>query len=247
MIGIYEIRNIINNVIYIGSSINVEKRMCMHRSLLNRGKHHSIKLQRAWNKYNSESFLFTLLKEVEEKKLKNEEQDILDKVLTNRKLYYNISVDATAPSRGQKITDIVKAKTSATIRLKFKDIDFKNKHKDAVSSDEVRAKMSAGATKRWSNIDNKVEQSERTTAWFSNPENRTKNSEKTKAFFSNPENRKAQSLRSLDKKISDEDAMYLHHNYKTMGTQQSIADRYGISITLVNNIIHNKRRQHIII
>lgn len=37
--GIYEIRNLVNNKVYIGSSINVKARLYEHSRLLNIGKH----------------------------------------------------------------------------------------------------------------------------------------------------------------------------------------------------------------
>lgn len=88
--GIYQIRNIINKEIYIGSSINLEKRKSVHFSLLRSGKHHSIKLQRAFNKYGKENFKFEILELIErlveerdldfEKRLcKEYEQSYLDK------------------------------------------------------------------------------------------------------------------------------------------------------------------------
>jgi group I intron endonuclease len=53
---IYMITNIINGKIYIGSATNYKVRMNLHFSLLNRNKHHSIILQRSYNKYGSENF-----------------------------------------------------------------------------------------------------------------------------------------------------------------------------------------------
>ena len=46
--GIYMIYNTINNKIYIGSSVDIIKRMDSHLSYLRNGKHHSVHLQRAW-------------------------------------------------------------------------------------------------------------------------------------------------------------------------------------------------------
>jgi group I intron endonuclease len=43
---------------YIGSSANIKKRFGVHRCELNGGYHHSLALQRAWDKYGSGSFEF---------------------------------------------------------------------------------------------------------------------------------------------------------------------------------------------
>jgi predicted GIY-YIG superfamily endonuclease len=49
--GIYYIKNITNNKLYIGSSKDILKRFYEHKRLLRHNKHHSIRLQRAWDKY----------------------------------------------------------------------------------------------------------------------------------------------------------------------------------------------------
>lgn len=56
MSGIYIIKNIINNKIYIGSTKNFMKRISEHLHLLEIGSHHSIKLQNAVNKYSFSNF-----------------------------------------------------------------------------------------------------------------------------------------------------------------------------------------------
>ena len=66
--GIYQIRNTINNKIYIGSAININKRWGEHISLLKNGTHHSILLQRSWNKHGENKFIFEIIEIVEELK-----------------------------------------------------------------------------------------------------------------------------------------------------------------------------------
>lgn len=65
MIGIYQIRNIQNNHLYIGSSRNIFNRWAGHRLALKKNIHHSQYLQRAWNKYGKENFEFTVLQEIQ--------------------------------------------------------------------------------------------------------------------------------------------------------------------------------------
>lgn len=83
-IGIYKITNILNNKMYIGSSKDIYKRWKEHIRGLNKGNHHSIKLQRAWNKYGEDSFEFQILEECEEDKRLYLEQYYIDKY----KVYY---------------------------------------------------------------------------------------------------------------------------------------------------------------
>ncbi|MDP3987255.1 MAG: NUMOD3 domain-containing DNA-binding protein [Nanoarchaeota archaeon] len=67
MIGIYYIKNILNNKIYIGSSINLETRFREHKNDLRNKNHHSYHLQQAWNKYGEENFQFGIIEECKEK------------------------------------------------------------------------------------------------------------------------------------------------------------------------------------
>ena len=54
--GIYIFKNIINNKMYIGSTNKMSNRISTHLQLLTYKKHHSIKLQRAVNKYSQFNF-----------------------------------------------------------------------------------------------------------------------------------------------------------------------------------------------
>ena len=59
--GIYGIRNIANNKIYIGLSSDIYKRWKTHRNNLNKGKHINDHLQSAWNEYGENSFDFFII------------------------------------------------------------------------------------------------------------------------------------------------------------------------------------------
>lgn len=59
--GIYQIKNSINNNIYIGSSVNIRTRFKTHLNLLKKNKHENLKLQNAVNKYGLENFEFIKL------------------------------------------------------------------------------------------------------------------------------------------------------------------------------------------
>jgi group I intron endonuclease len=62
--GIYLIKNIVNNKIYIGSAVDISNRWRRHKRELRKGKHHNILLLRAWCKYGEQSFTFEILEEV---------------------------------------------------------------------------------------------------------------------------------------------------------------------------------------
>ena len=58
---VYKIENTVNGKCYIGSSIELKRRKYSHFHKLKSGVHHSRKLQRAWDKYGGEKFVFTVL------------------------------------------------------------------------------------------------------------------------------------------------------------------------------------------
>lgn len=108
IIGIYQIKNKTNNKIYVGSSLNIKRRFSDHRRLLKNNKHHSYKLQRAYNKYGESNFEFIVLEEVyfgnwagtqyKLEILSGIEQVYLDRCGAYSKNNYNISSTAIAPS-----------------------------------------------------------------------------------------------------------------------------------------------------
>jgi group I intron endonuclease len=58
---IYKIHCLINDKLYIGWCANFHIRKRTHLQHLTRNNHHSIKLQRAWNKYGAENFNFEII------------------------------------------------------------------------------------------------------------------------------------------------------------------------------------------
>jgi len=62
--GVYIIINIITNKYYIGSSTkSIYRRLQHHKASLIRGNHHNSHLQKAFNKYGVENFIFDILEE----------------------------------------------------------------------------------------------------------------------------------------------------------------------------------------
>jgi group I intron endonuclease len=89
MLGyIYWIRNILNNKRYVGSSFR-DVREKEHWDLLEdrNDEHHSIHLQRAYNKYSKENFEFKIIEKIEY----TSEQELLDKEQEYMNLYRTLN------------------------------------------------------------------------------------------------------------------------------------------------------------
>lgn len=61
--GVYLIRCIPTEKVYVGSSVNIIARWSQHKCDLKAKRHHSTKLQRAWDKYGASSFEFSVIEE----------------------------------------------------------------------------------------------------------------------------------------------------------------------------------------
>ena len=93
MIGIYKIQNKVTDKVYIGKSVNIEKRWIQHRCHLNNNVHANDYLQKAWNKYGENGFNFSVLCECEES------------VLDEKEIYYINLYKATDRSYGYNLRE----------------------------------------------------------------------------------------------------------------------------------------------
>ena len=156
--GIYIIKNLINNKLYVGSAININNIWDKHISDLKLNKHHSIKLQRAWNKYGSINFKFDVLEFCIDEKLLIQEQYWIDNLEVYKNGYNcrpkansNFGLNFTEEhkikignsNRGKKRTEISREKmsnskkgTTLSEEHKKKISDSMKKHKKSVEHKE---------------------------------------------------------------------------------------------------------------
>ena len=85
--GIYLIFNKTNQKIYVGSTSNFNKRWSQHIATLQNNKHSNSHLQRSWNKYREENFIFTVWEECSIEELFNREQYYLDTLKPSYNVY----------------------------------------------------------------------------------------------------------------------------------------------------------------
>lgn len=132
MKGIYKIYNVECGKSYIGSAKNIKKRWLEHKNALKYGIHHSIKLQRAWDKYGEKAFSFEILEIVEsDADLISTEQKWIDVYRCASEIGYNICPKAGS-SLGRKFSEETKLKMS-------------KKATGRVATEETRLKQSAAS------------------------------------------------------------------------------------------------------
>lgn len=148
--GIYMIKNMINNKVYIGQAVNIERRWHDHISELNENKHINTHLQRAWNKYGSNNFIFSIVEKCSEEELNDREIYYIAKYKAhNRKYGYN----KTYGGSNGRPTDEIRAKMS-----KIKKEQYKNpverakmsKSKATLSKEDVLQIVGLFVTKHYS-------------------------------------------------------------------------------------------------
>jgi len=86
--GVYQIRNILNDNLYIGCTFKAgfKSRHKGHRSALRHGNHHCLHLQNAWNKYGEDNFIFEVIEEF--KFPLDYPIDLIKTHIENREQYY---------------------------------------------------------------------------------------------------------------------------------------------------------------
>ncbi len=109
--GIYVIINTSNNKIYVGSSINIKKRINRHFNELRKNIHNNKHLQNAWNKYGEGMFIINVLEEVNNSNdlLKREQYHINTKNASDLMFGYNLCPNASN-SLGYKHSEETKEK-----------------------------------------------------------------------------------------------------------------------------------------
>jgi len=99
--GIYKIENLVNGKIYVGQSVNINKRKAVHLHTFRNNKHHGSHIQNAWNKYGEENFIFKTILYCESSELTYYEQALVDSLSPE----YNICKKCVDSPLGIKHTE----------------------------------------------------------------------------------------------------------------------------------------------
>jgi len=160
--GVYQIENLMNGKVYIGSSQNISKRWATHISFLNGGIHSNKHLQNAWNLYGKENFKFTIIEECRKEFLLDREQHSIDTVEPE----YNIYIIAGSP-RGIKQSTETCAKISVSLIGNTRGLGYKHTPK-------ARAKISVAGKGRLKSAETCAKLSVALTGRKLSPETRAK-------------------------------------------------------------------------
>lgn len=140
--GIYCIENLINGKKYIGQSSNLYRRKSKHFIFLNKGTHLNSHLQRSFNKYGKENFVFKILLYCEPFELTRYEQFFVN-IISSKKLY-NICLECVTSVLGTKMSRKTKRKISKANKNPSLETRLKmsNAQKGKHISEEHKRKMS---------------------------------------------------------------------------------------------------------
>jgi len=131
--GVYAILNTNTGKSYIGSSVDLRKRLLKHFDFLEKGGHHSLKLQNSWNKHGANAFDCKILELVGKEDLLTREQFFLDFFKSSEEGGYNISRIAGSPMSGKKHSADTKQKMSERGKLRRHTEEEKKKIGEANS------------------------------------------------------------------------------------------------------------------
>ena len=122
-IGVYAIIHKTSRQFYVGSSINVEKRLIQHKSKLNNSKHHCRHLQNAWNAYGANAFEFVLKCATKsEQECREIEQAVLDTFFSSSYNSKNMAVGGgTGDANVMRNPEIARKVSEARLGIKFSD------------------------------------------------------------------------------------------------------------------------------
>lgn len=131
--GIYQIRNLVNGKIYVGSTENLFLRKNSHFYTLKKSIHRNNKLQNSYNKYGEQNFIFEVIEFIENKNKLLEIEQYWINILNVIEKGYNIQ-----PKAGKIcITDEIRKKMSGKTPW--------NKGKTGIYSEETLQKMKDNA------------------------------------------------------------------------------------------------------
>ncbi len=226
--GIYAIKSLTSQKLYIGSSIDIKNRILQHVNLLNRGEgvHHSKYLQYAWNKHKQSDFVAIIIEKVlVQEDLVVREQFWIDNFDSYHNGYNgrpiaeaNFGMIWSAEQNDARRTSNKKRWAESDLRQKLSN-KFKGEHR-GVWTEDSHKKSSESLKKQHADNPSWREMSQ---AVLNSPENLLKRGQGIKDSLKNPEiyNRRIEQLKSaseLETRIVNlRETYFKSHNLGKLG------------------------------
>jgi group I intron endonuclease len=131
--GVYCIKNISNDRVYVGSSRNIERRFQSHFEDLQLGVHHSWKLQEDWNKFNRNKFSTKIIHSFEN------DNNFLELLLEIYERYEVITNNAV--SKGYNVSDEIIRDTSLVLKYCDEALDnYIRVNRNSFENDNIKTR-----------------------------------------------------------------------------------------------------------
>lgn len=149
--GVYKIKNKLNERIYIGSSLNIERRWVRHKYELRHNIHTNKFLQNDWNKCGESNFEFLILEDLSKEDIRIVEQEYLNKYF-DKDNCYNLSPHVEI-DKGIFLSKELKRKLSNSLKEVWKKPEHREKMKLAMKETPFRNNIlnSEKMKKLWQN------------------------------------------------------------------------------------------------
>lgn len=249
--GIYKIENMVNGKCYIGQAENLHRRINAHINELNGNRHYNTHLQRAWEKYGSDSFTFSVVEECDVEALDEREVYYIDFYNAYRD-GYNKALGGKS-NRGWKHTENSKKK----MRESHHDISGANNPMYGVSLYDV---LSEEEIAEWKHKISVANSGERNSFYRKNHTDETKRkiSEAKKGKYTgvnNPRYGKHLSKETIEKIINTRAKSLAKMTHADMpnarsivclntgehfGSLADVCDKYGAKSSVVSNCCSGK-------
>jgi group I intron endonuclease len=238
MTGIYAIKHLESGKLYVGSAIDIRKRWTEHRKTLKKETHHSSLLQRAWNKYGKDAFVFVVLEEVYDMdRLIEREQYWINKTQSCiRGVGYNICINA-GNRLGMRHTIEAKQKISLA-------------NTGRVHTQEQREKMIEALKGLKRTPEQRGRQSERMMGHALSNGTKQKIRDKAIGRSISKETRETWSKQRVGagngrSVLTEKDIPLIRERLATGEATLSISKSYGVERSTINNIKRGKSWRHI--
>lgn len=148
--GIYVIRNLINNKVYVGKAVDIHRRIKGHITALNtKSKDENIHLINAWHKYGRENFDYYVAEYLNLNEYKNEKE--IQEALKKKELEWMIKLNSLDRNFGYNMRQ--------------------DSEGGMIPSDETRKRLSEANKKRFSNPEEREKLRKKSKEfWAENPE-----------------------------------------------------------------------------